>query len=52
MPIMDYLERNRREYGDEVALIELNPEQKEKARQQINYLIYLVDKALETLKQG
>ena len=29
-----------------------NPEQKEKARQQINYLIYLVDKALETLKQG
>ncbi|MBR1471128.1 MAG: acyl--CoA ligase [Lachnospiraceae bacterium] len=32
MPIMDYLERNRREYGDEVALIELNPEQKETRR--------------------
>lgn len=29
-----------------------NPEEKEKARQQINYLVYLVDKALETLKQG
>ncbi len=29
---MDYLERNRREYGDEVALIELNPEQKETRR--------------------
>ncbi len=29
MPIIDYLERNRKEYGDEVALIELNPEQKE-----------------------
>lgn len=29
MPIIDYLERNRRDYGDEVALIELNPEQKE-----------------------
>ena len=29
---MDYLERNRREYGDEVALIELNPEQTETRR--------------------
>ncbi len=32
MPITDYLERNHREYGDEVALIELNPEQKETRR--------------------
>ncbi len=32
MPITDYLERNRKEYPDEVALIELNPEQKETRR--------------------
>ncbi len=32
MPITQYLERNSREYGDEVALIELNPEQKETRR--------------------
>ena len=32
MPITDYLERNHRDYGDEVALIELNPEQKETRR--------------------
>ncbi len=32
MPITDYLERNRKLYGDEVALIELNPEQKETRR--------------------
>ncbi|MBQ8970522.1 MAG: acyl--CoA ligase, partial [Lachnospiraceae bacterium] len=32
MPITDYLERNRKLYGDEVALIELNPEQKETKR--------------------
>ncbi len=32
MPITDYLERNRKLYGDEVALIELNPEQREKRR--------------------
>ncbi|MBQ9437187.1 MAG: long-chain fatty acid--CoA ligase, partial [Lachnospiraceae bacterium] len=25
MPVMEYLERNAREYGDEVALVELNP---------------------------
>ncbi len=29
MPITEYLEKNAREFGDEVALIELNPEQKE-----------------------
>ncbi|MCR4793482.1 MAG: acyl--CoA ligase [Lachnospiraceae bacterium] len=32
MPITDYLVKNAREYGDEVALIELNPEQKETRR--------------------
>ena len=32
MPITDYLERNSKLYGDEVALIELNPEQKETRR--------------------
>ncbi len=32
MPITDYLERNRKEYGDAVALIELNPEEKENRR--------------------
>ncbi len=32
MPITDYLERNRKLYGEEVALIELNPEQKETRR--------------------
>ncbi len=32
MPITDYLERNRKLYADEVALIELNPDQKERAR--------------------
>jgi len=32
MPITQYLEKNAREYGDEVALIELNPEQKETRR--------------------
>ena len=32
MPITDYLEKNRKEYPDEVALIELNPEQKETRR--------------------
>ena len=29
MPITEYLERNRKLYGDEVALVELNPEQKD-----------------------
>ena len=29
MPITDYLERNRKLYGDEVALVEVNPEQKD-----------------------
>ncbi len=29
MPVTDYLERNRKLYGDEIALVELNPEQKE-----------------------
>ncbi len=32
MPITSYLEKNAREHGDEVALIELNPEQKETRR--------------------
>ncbi len=32
MPITNYLEKNAREHGDEVALIELNPEQKETRR--------------------
>ena len=32
MPITSYLEKNAREHGDEVALIELNPEQKENRR--------------------
>lgn len=32
MPITDYLERNRKLYGNETALIELNPEQKDNRR--------------------
>jgi acyl-CoA synthetase (AMP-forming)/AMP-acid ligase II len=32
MPITSYLEKNAREHGEEVALIELNPEQKENRR--------------------
>ena len=32
MAITDFLERNRKLYGDEVALVELNPEQKENRR--------------------
>ena len=32
MPITEYLERNADLYGDEVALVELNPEQQETAR--------------------
>ena len=32
MPVTDYLERNHKLYGNEVALIELNPEQKENRR--------------------
>ena len=32
MPITQYLEKNAKEFGDEVALIELNPEQKETRR--------------------
>ena len=32
MPITDYLVKNAKEFGDEVALIELNPEQKETRR--------------------
>ena len=32
MPITDYLERNADLYGDEVALVELNPEQQEIGR--------------------
>ncbi len=32
MPITSYLEKNAREHGDEIALIELNPEQKENRR--------------------
>ncbi len=32
MPVTDFLERNRKLYGSETALIELNPEQKENRR--------------------
>ena len=32
MPIMDYLERNAACFGDETALIEVNPEQRDKRR--------------------
>lgn len=32
MPIIDYLERNAALYGDEVALTEVNPEQKERGK--------------------
>ncbi|MBQ7265180.1 MAG: acyl--CoA ligase [Firmicutes bacterium] len=32
MPITDYLERNASLYGDETALVEVNPEQKEPSR--------------------
>ncbi len=32
MPITDYLERNHKLYGNEVALVEVNPEQKENIR--------------------
>ena len=32
MPITDYLERNRKLYGDEIALVELNPEEKDTRR--------------------
>ncbi len=32
MPITEYLERNRKLYGEEVALVEVNPEQKEPPR--------------------
>ena len=32
MPVTDYLERNRKLYGNEVALVEVNPEQKETKR--------------------
>ncbi|MBR2215880.1 MAG: acyl--CoA ligase [Selenomonadaceae bacterium] len=32
MPVMDYLERNARLYGDEVALVELNPSEPDSRR--------------------
>ena len=32
MPVMEYLERNAELYPDEVALVELNPEEKETRR--------------------
>ena len=32
MPVIEYLERNARMYGDEVALVELNPEEKDSRR--------------------
>ncbi|MCQ2572271.1 MAG: acyl--CoA ligase [Treponema sp.] len=32
MPITQYLERNAREFGDDVALVELNPEQRDTKR--------------------
>ena len=32
MTILDYLNRNVKEYGDEIALVELNPEQADTRR--------------------
>ena len=32
MPVTEYLERNAREYPDEVALVELNPEEPDTRR--------------------
>ena len=32
MPVIEYLERNADLYGDEVALVELNPEEKDSRR--------------------
>ncbi|MCQ2504671.1 MAG: acyl--CoA ligase [Saccharofermentans sp.] len=32
MPVTEYLQRNAKLYGDEIALVELNPEQQEPAR--------------------
>lgn len=32
MPIIDFLERNASLYGDDIALVEVNPEQKERGR--------------------
>ena len=32
MPVTDYLERNAKLYPDEVALVELNPDEKETRR--------------------
>ena len=32
MPITEYLVRNRKEYGNEVALVDVNPEQKDTQR--------------------
>ena len=32
MPVIEYLERNAREFPDEVALVELNPDEKDTRR--------------------
>ena len=32
MPVMEYLERNAKLYPDEVALVELNPDEKDNRR--------------------
>ena len=32
MPVTDFLERNAREYPNEIALVELNPEEKDNRR--------------------
>ncbi|MBQ1959674.1 MAG: long-chain fatty acid--CoA ligase, partial [Firmicutes bacterium] len=32
MPITDFLERNSREFGDDVCLVEVNPERKDNRR--------------------
>ena len=32
MPVIDFLERNARKYPDEVALVELNPEENDRRR--------------------
>ena len=37
MPITDYLERNAREYGNDVALVEINPDVQETRKPRIGY---------------
>ena len=39
MPVTEYLERNAREYPDEVALVELNPDEKD-TRREITWSVF------------